>query len=616
MCLLPITPAESLKPLAAGDPTWGIIMLLLQTVGLPFVIVSASGPLLQHWFSVSSNGASPYRLYAVSNFGSLLGLLSYPFLIEPALGLRAQTLLWSGGFLVYGLLMCVCAWKFVQTKPMSDDSESVVTAESPLMKDRVLWGLLAALGSVLLLATTNQMSQDVTVVPFLWVLPLALYLVTFVISFDHARWYHRGVWIPLALLFVAALVTLLNYDFHRIELHLFIQIGIFVGAMFTCCMICHGEMVRLKPAPAFLTSFYLSVALGGALGGVFVSLIAPQIFDGMWELHLALIAVAVVITCTVGRDVRAGVITKVRLIKFVAVPWGLAVIALGFFLIRHVQLHTSESIDAKRSFYGVLRVQETATGTVDHKRTLYHGRITHSNQFLHTEGHRITPTTYYATTGGAGLVFRYHQKRLRQPQSSLKIGAIGLGAGTLAAYGRVGDMFRFYEINPDVESLAREHFTYLRDSSADITVALGDARIVMAEELATTGSQKFDVLFLDAFSGDSLPMHLFTAEAFSLYLEHLAPDGMIAVHISNRFLDLTDPLRTLAERFGLQSTFIRKVGVGQIEFTSEWVLLSRDSKLFMMIRVYNGERKWDRVEHKPVLWTDDYSNLLEVIKWD
>ena len=622
LLLLPITPPESLKPTGAGgSPVGGIVWLLLVTVGLPYVVISASGPLLQHWFGSVVEGKSPYRLYAISNFGSLLGLLTYPVLFEPNFRLGQQTGLWSVGYGIYAVLAGLCAWVLLRARresgQLDEENAELRTVALPApWTDRILWVALAACGSVLLLATTNQMCQDVAVVPFLWVLPLSLYLVTFIVAFDHARWYFRPFWIPLAAVSIGALVYLLNQDFSDDELPLSIQIAIYSVAMFASCMVCHGEMVRRKPHPRFLTGFYLAVSLGGALGGMFVGLLAPKIFTGYWELHVGLMAFAALAGICLRRDVSGGHVSEKgrALVYSGGVFWVGGMAVMAFYLHAHFAEVKGSAISSTRSFYGVLRVDEGDAFTDDHYRALYHGRISHGRQFL-SDQFRRWPVSYYTEESGAGLVFRYHPARrdVGSP-SPMKYGVIGLGVGTLATYANPGDTVRLYEINSQVEELAREYFTYLEDCDGEESVVLGDARISLEQEISQGRSEQFDALFVDAFSGDSIPIHLLTREAFELYFQHLKPDGVLAVHITNLHLDLSDPVRVLAEELGKEAILIEHEGEEYHMNYSVWVLVSDDRKMLDEIVFDGWMTPWDRDVPKDIHWTDDYSNLLDVIE--
>jgi len=613
--LLPITPAADLKPDGAeASPVGGIVWLLFLTVGLPYVVISASGPLLQHWFTEATAGKSPYRLYAVSNFGSLLGLLSYPILFEPHLKLGQQTGLWTGAYLIYAVFAGLCAWLFVNRAPPITNSTSPreVAGENgrASLSDRILWIAFAACGSILLLATTNQMCQDVAVVPFLWILPLSLYLISFIICFDHARWYWRPFWIPLAMVSVGALVYLLNQDYADTEMHLSWQITIYASALFAGCMVCHGEMVRLKPHPRYLTSFYLAVSLGGAMGGAFVSLVAPRIFSGYWELHTGLLLFAGLTTLTLVREFGK---RDHALVGAGAVLWIQALIFLAFYLRAHIHESEADTIRSTRSFYGVLRVYESGLFTDDHQRSLYHGRISHGSQYLSDKFHNW-PGTYYSKDSGVGVFF--DQYRAQQNNAPMKVGVVGLGVGTLAAWAESGDSVRFYEINSQVKDLATTYFTYLENCEGDASVVLGDARITLEWELKQQEPQQFDALFVDAFSGDSIPIHLLTREAFELYFEHLKDDGVLVVHITNLHLDLSDPVRTLAEELGKQAIQIEYDPDSWAENYSRWVLISSNTGLLAQIEAEGWSTPWWSESPQKIRWTDDYSNLLQVIDWE
>ncbi len=622
LLLLPITPPESLKPTGAeASPVAGILLLLFVTVGLPYMVIAASGPLLQHWFSTVESGKSPYRLYAISNFGSLLGLLTYPVIFEPHLRLGQQTNLWSTGYGIYVLLAGLCAWQMLrQDKTISTASrpEAPSTKATPApWIDRFAWVAFAACGSLILLATTNQMCQDVAVVPFLWVLPLSLYLITFIIAFDHARWYYRPFWISFSALSIAAVIYLINQDYANVEIHLAVQISIYACTVFSTCMVCHGEMVRLKPDPRFLTGFYLAVSLGGALGGAFVSLVAPRIFNGYWEFHLGLLSVVVLAGAVVLRDCKrssTGIYAIWR--RAGGLLWISGLVAMGFFLMSHRTEVMSQSIRSTRGFYGVLHVYENYVGTIDHNRALYHGRINHGSQYMSDE-YRHSPGSYYTAHGGAGVLFTNHPHRsdLEKPRP-IDFGVIGLGVGTLASYAKSGDSVRLYEINPQIEDIARADFSFLADCAGDETVVLGDARITLEQELLSGHGQQFDILFVDAFSGDSIPIHLLTREAFEVYFKHLRKDGVLAVHITNLHLDLSDPVRTLASELGMKCLQIEHDPVSEWANYSRWIIITDSQQVLDAIQAAGQSTPWDADTFREILWTDDYCNLLEVIDWD
>ena len=607
--LLPITPSESLKPDGSEHPVLGIVQLLVLTVGFPYFLLSASGPLLQHWFSEAFPTRSPYRLYAISNAGSLLGLVSYPFLFEPLLRTSAQTLIWSWAFAVYAIFAAACAILFIKQATHHAIKEAPAKADPPFLINKLLWVAFAACGSMLLLSLTNQMCQDVAVVPFLWVIPLSLYLLTFVISFDHSRWYRRRIWIPAAVVSIALLVVLMNRQFADEEWHLGLQIAIYCGAVFFGCMICHGEVVRLKPANRYLTGFYLLISLGGAIGGVFVSLIAPLIFDGYRELHFALILLAGLTSIELFRRYRS----SLKSIPFAAgaTIWLVLCGALIYGLTTQVQERDGSAIAVKRGFYGVLQVSETYGGTDESYLSLYHGRISHGRQYQKPEWEMLA-TTYYSEKSGVAAALSF----INTPAGGRHVGVIGLGVGTIATLSHEGDQFRFYEINPQVEEMAREHFTYLEKCDGDVEVVIGDARIMLEQELQRGEPQQFDTLFVDAFSGDSIPLHLMTKEAFALYFQHLKPDGVLVVHITNLHLDLSDPVRNLANEFGYTATRVEEYGEDEHTYYSDWVLISKDENFLQRLSESDYPSEWEHELRTGILWTDDYSNLLDVIAWD
>lgn len=611
--LLPITPDPAWKPDGTeASPLAGIVRLLALTVGFPYLLLSASGPLLQHWFAETHPGRSPYRLYAISNLGSLLGLLTYPFLFEPLLDVGQQTRLWSWGFVVYGLLAMAAGYLyFRKTRDWSDRVNSSETAPRPAAINVFLWIAFSACGSMLLLSLTSQMCQDVAVVPFLWVVPLSLYLLTFIIAFDHERWYHRAFAIPLAATGIGMTIWLMNRQYASTEWPLLWQIVIYCGTIFFCCLVCHGEVVRMKPHVRHLTAFYLCISLGGAIGGIFVSLAAPRLFTGYWELHLAFVILSILTSYQLWRHFAPQ--RRFAILIPTALAWLAAIGTMNYFLQVHIDSSRTQAIAVKRGFYGVLKVEEYTPNDEYAHRSLHHGRISHGRQYLAPDK-RDLATTYYSPESGVGAVFACLPQRNALPVAPIHVGVVGLGVGTIATYALPGDRFRFYEINPQVEELARSHFTFLGDCEGEEQVVLGDARVSLEREIAAGDSQQFDALFVDAFSGDSIPIHLLTKEAFELYFQHLKPDGVLAIHITNLHLELADPVRNLAKELGYEA-FRADYNPDDIEFESyysDWVLITKNTDFISALK--NAERitTWDREETLPILWTDDYSNLLEV----
>lgn len=602
---LPITPGGSWKPTGDEDPTLAILVLLGIHVGIPYLAIASTAPLLQRWFSYSDPARFPTRLYALSNLGSLLGLLTYPILVEPWMPLGTQTLSWSVAFSVFALLcggLAATLFRSGQPRPTPSATKAPGWA---------LWLALPACGSVMLLATTNKICQDVAVIPFLWILPLGLYLLSFIIAFGDTRWYDRRVWTTLLIPSLAGSVYLLLND----EAHILVQIATFSATLFSACMICHGELVRLKPSIQHLTAFYLMIALGGSLGGVFVTLVAPAIFQRYWEFHVGLVATyGLFALCVFAYGGQ-----RPALPRWVLGAWSVSMLLLLLGLGIPAYEESEDAIATHRSFYAVWQVNEFNRGTPLWRRELYHGAIQHGLQWMDPQYRRYA-TSYYGQDSGVAVAIKHHPKRLARatgalPGSGLYVGAVGLGTGTIATLGYEGDRFRFYEIDKEVMVLAKEYFHFLSESSAEVQIVLGDARITLAREMESGGSQQFDVLVMDGFSGDAIPVHLLTREAFDLYWNHLTPDGILAVNISNLHLDLVPVVRTLAEEQGKQAVLIsnsakRRDGIS----SADWVLVTGNQAFLASEGTVEHITEWPTDDIPRVAWRDDYSNLLDLLK--
>lgn len=588
----PITPAADMHPAVANFPVFNIFLLLTISVGLPYFILASNGPLMQAWFSRFFPEQSYARLYALSNVGSLFGLLAYPALVEPSLTLLQQGWVWAGGVVLFALVAGVLSFRARnESRVMAHTSIS----EKPSGALSTLWIILSGTASLFLLSVTNQVSQEVAVIPFLWIVPLAVYLLSFIFTFSDARWYDRRVY---TLLFSITSIAMLWAMAQAGSLNVIIQIAIYNLLLFLACMICHGELYRLRPHADHLTSFYLMVSLGGAAGGIFVNLIAPFIFTGYWEFYLGwVITIAILIIMLFPRF-----LAKINLQAFT-----LGVIFLVCVVLLSVNFNKMENAQfVERNFYGVIRVR--ASDGKDN--TMIHGMTVHGIQFLND---RTQPTTYYVEDSGVGLLLLNHPKY----GQNMHVGVLGLGVGTLAAYAQTGDVYRYYEINPVVVRLAEgegSYFTFLKDSKSETTVVTGDARISLEQELARGDAQNFDVLVLDTFSSDSIPVHLVTKEAFALYLEHLAADGVIAAHISNRHLDLRPVLWQLAQEFDLEIVQVNRSSSGNNGFPSEWILLARDPALLEIPAIKSHAISFSGYNTSIRLWTDDYSNLFQILK--
>lgn len=601
----PITPDASWKPQDVSSPILDIFRLLIISIGLPYFILAANGPLMQAWFSRLFPERSYARLYALSNAGSLLGLLVYPILIEPTFSLRAQGWIWSGGFAVFALLagwVAKRSWSApsVPARAMTPTPRPI--AASPPTARMVLWIALSATASLFLLSITNQISQEVAVIPFLWILPLALYLLSFILTFSGERGYQRRLY---TILFVLSSALTLFVMLNATSIQFTWQILVYCLLLFSACMLCHGELFLLRPPPQFLAAYYLMISLGGAFGGVFVSLIAPAIFSGYWEFFVAL-ATAIALWLTV---LRPGREDSARA-RFIVTIFGLVTIILAI-----LSTFFSGALYGRRNFYGLIRVHELVPdGSTERAYVMSHGITVHGLQFIAPHV-RDRATTYYVGESGAALAILNHPKYVHG--KPMRVALLGLGIGTLAAYAQPGDNYRLYEINPVVIELAEgygDYFSFLSDSQAEITTVLGDARISLERELAQGQPGNFDVLVLDTFSSDSIPVHLVTREAFALYLNHLAPNGIIAAHITNLHLDLQPVFWQLARHHGLHMVRVDYGGDSTGGYASQWILLAQDESLLDAPVIQGRALNLEGYSTNLRLWTDDYSNLFQIVK--
>ena len=586
---LPISPSEAWKPGGDDEPISRILLLLGASVGLPYLLVASTSPLLQAWFARARPGQDPYRLFAISNLASLIALVGYPFVVEPFLAAHEQVKLWSWLFVVFAVLCAVVAWR----TPRGELAEAAPAA-APAGRPRIaLWLALSATGSVLLLATTNHLTQNVASIPLLWLAPLTLYLLTFIIAFEGRNWYRPQLLWPLLLAWLAGMAWLLvDADYHY---NLPLQLGIFLPGLFLGCLFCHGELYRLRPEPQQLTKFYLMVSAGGALGGLLVAVVAPLAFDAYYELGVGMTALALLAA------LRFAQLGRLQSLASLGVLMGVAACAAYDAFHYHRDVRVSE-----RGFYGVLRVKEYGSpGEPSHLRRLVHGTIMHGEQYM--ERRRFV-TTYYQETSGIGVAIKSREER-----GPIRVGVIGLGTGTLAAYGRQGDVYRFYDIDARVVKLARQEFSYLADSPAKVEVALGDARLTLERE----PPQSFDVLAVDAFSSDAIPVHLITKEALGIYLKHVKSDGIVAFHVSNRFLDLIPVVARIAKEHGAHAVLVNDDPDDEDETLrsrSDWVLVSRDQAALEREAIVEGGGREAEDQPRWRTWTDDYSNLIQILK--
>jgi hypothetical protein len=602
---LPIIPNASWMRSGIGNPSLTILALLSVTVGMPYFLLASTSPLLQAWYARSHKSGMPYRLFALSNAASLLALLSYPFLIEPNLPSPRQGMIWSGAFVCFAALCGITAWRSSAERPV--ESEAADVAEKPAPEGsswiaRLLWLGLSGAASILLLAVTTHLTQDVAAIPFLWILPLIAYLLSFIICFESPRLYHRGVFVPL-------LIAALGFMAYRLwPEHLWMNmrlvIGLLTAGLFVCCMVCHGELVRLKPHPRRLTGFYVTISIGGAMGGLFVGLFAPNVFHAYYEFPIGLAFCAFVVAVVYSRELwRATPLW--RSTGFVV----MLVFLAGYFIFigQTMSWMVGGFIVVARNFYGQLRVSDEGDPRIDDDaaRKLIHGVINHGQQMLREE-YRRQPVTYFCPQSGIGRGMAALEGKPR------RIGILGLGCGTLAAYGRTGDTLRIYEINPQVVEIANRNFTYLKDTEAKVEVALGDGRLLLESE----APQEFDMLVMDAFSGDSVPVHLITKEAFAVYFRHLKPDGILAVNISNAYLNLEPVMERAANAFRKEALVYHWTpppADDMLCFACSWTLImnpataSAHPELLQRAKVLREERPFR-------MWTDEFSNMFSILK--
>jgi len=591
LALLPIVVRAAWKPGGAEDPTWLILGLLFATIGLPYFLLSTTGPLVQSWVARTPWSSQVYRYFSLSNLASLLSLLCYPVLIEPRSSLWQQAWGWSWG---YGVFVALCAGTTLLVArrwPGATPSPAAVGDKDkpPPWTDGLLWLVLPALASWLLLAVTNHITQNVAAVPFLWILPLSLYLFTFVLCFESDRWYRRGIFLPLA----AGVLVLCAFGLqHHVGSDVRTGLPIYVGGLFVLCMFLHGETARLRPAPRYLTRFYLMMSLGGATGGALVGLVAPHVLPAYYELGIGLVLTAL----------AAAAVLRQR--TWLRVAGGALAACCAVFLAVQIDGDRSDARQLLRNFYGALITFDVRrSDPANNVRLLSHGSIKHGEQFL-APSRRREPTTYYGATSGIGRALA------AAPAEPRRVGLVGLGAGTLATYGRSGDTYRIYEINPQVFELADSEFTFLRDSPARIERVLGDARLALERE----PPQGFDLLAVDAFSGDAVPVHLLTAEAMDVYLRHMKPDGIVAFHLTNRYLELAPVVARIAELKGLHAMLVSDDAKASNWLNpTDWVLVARDAAVLARGPLRGAASPVaPGADARP--WTDDFNNLLGALK--
>lgn len=592
--------SDAISHSAAQYPVTEMVTLLWQKAGLPYVVLASSGVLLQRWLIHLQPSGRWFEKYwfAWSNSGALLALCSYPFVIEPFVSLDTQLSLWGLGFIFFFLILaCGIVWALCQPAVKKDRVHSGAVSFS------VYWILYPLAGVMVLLATTHMLTQNVPPVPLLWLAPLVLYLLTYILCFSGLNCYDREYFLPLLLFCVVASSLMFLAGSH---FAIKWQVSMYLFILFISCFVCHGELRLLAPASGTDHSlYYWSISLGGCLGGCCVALLAPMAFEQLLEYPIAILSVLVMLIWQL-RQTRQLSPGKTGL-------WCVLMVSLvsGFLFMN--KLMVKDQVIAYRNFYGVVSVRdiEFQHGT---ERRLVDGTTVHGTQLLTEAIESVgeTPVSrahYYRENAGIDVAFNFVQQ-----QDSVSIGVVGLGAGVLASYGRLGDHFTFYEINPAVISLAHSHFSYLRHSPADIKVIQGDARMRLKEK-TVSGDKYFDLLVIDAFSSDAIPVHLLTQEAFALYREHLKPEGVLAVHISSTYLDLNRVIKQHVSRMSMSATLYSMPGSAG-NFGSDWMVIAVPE---VMARLKQPLYSKDELSRKltnanPVIWTDQHHSILALLK--
>lgn len=648
---LPIAVAAENDPPVTGTPILWLLRVLILTVGIPFFLVSTSGPLLQRWFARTDHRSAgdPYFLSVAGNVGSIVALLAYPALLEPSLRLGEQTSLWTTGYAILVVLTVACYWLVYRQARLhgaaGDRPSQAVSEPAPLWTHRRRWIVLAFVPSSLLLGVTTYLTTDVAAVPLFWIVPLVIYLLTFALVFAKRALVPHAVVVRVLPILVLPLASLIIFDS---SLPAALQSPVHLATFFIAAMVCHGELARMRPHGRYLTEFYLCVSIGGVLGGLFNALLAPLLFTTVLEYPLAL-----VLACAL-RPQRTGVLNTAAARRLdVALPLAFGVFVLGvmfafkgadskaplalvavyivpavicftfrprpirfalslgaLMLASGAYMSANEGVSHRgRSFFGVHRILHKPERNA---RYLVHGGIIHGVQRL-DPSRRREPSTYFHETGPIGQAFA----TFHGPTAKRRVGVIGLGVGTLAAYGEAGQDWTFYEIDPAIADLAANsrHFSFLADSPARTRVVLGDARISLTKE----PPHAFDLLIVDAFSSDAIPVHLLTREALKLYWEKLDAHGVLAFHISNRYIDFAPLLAGLARDAGLvclvqDDLLLSAADMADEKTASRWAVMARSAG---DLGALAHDTRWHALPARPttVAWTDDFSNPLALFRW-
>ena len=625
---LPIQPADYWKPVDASDPVGRILATLALSVGLPYAVLATTSPLLQRWVSLIDPSRRVTRYFAISNFGSFLGLLSFPFVVEPMLTSPQQAIYWSYGFGAYALCFAACAI-FVAVRrpravspeadsPVPADGTAAVAAGAPsaegrrfLRSDVIAWIGWATGGTLLLLASTNLVTEWITVVPLLWVLPLALYLLSFVLVFASAGYYRREIYLPL---FIVLASGSLFIGRQESTVAMLAQIVLLSACMFAGCMICHGEIVATTPTARRLTGFYLAISFGGFLGGALVAFVAPAIFPDVWEYQISILAVA---GAAIFMEIKKQGILARHIPKPVFQGLALAfAVLLGGYVIREVGRSGSVVWQA-RNFYGVVKVVDNHDPALTERViSMFQSGVDQGNAWVAPELQN-RPACDFGETSGVGLALRYVKaRRDGGPNTPIRVGIIGLGVGMTLGYAKLGETVRFYELNPAVADAASQVFPFIRNTKATVEIVLGDGRLSLERETKIATFQKFDILVLDAFRGSSPPMHLMTKEAYEIYLSALKPDGILAVDLDLWNFELSPLHRGFSQTFNLPvGWFSTPDMVDDCDDGISWTLYTRDEGFWKIKRVARNCSDWPDRSDRTIVWTDKNTNLLSVMCW-
>jgi len=617
-----ILPKETMKPSADRSEIYQIILILLLTIGIPYFTLSTTSPLLQYWFAKTQKDKEPYLLYSFSNMGSMLGLLSYPFLIEPLLSLRIQAKVWSAIFYLFAFISIIFLWKISEMKlaeislPLNPKKKKTSSASKKIEEikpmnffKKICWFLLPMNSSMMLLAFTNKLCIDIPSLPLLWVLPLSIYLLSYIITFSGWSFsYHRAVFFSVIALGCAGIFYDLRYpctfSFPK-------QLLIYSLTLYFACTASHGELYRLRPKTDKLTGYYLVISGGSAIGAILVAIIAPLLLPDYFEVNISLAVILILLVALFYNDLRDRIVHLKDYIYIASSA--LIAIIVSSFLFYHIYFVLKYPLEIKRNFYGVIRIFEMdREDPYIRKFHLMHGFTDHGAQFTHPS-RKEEPLLYYSKESGIGLAFRGYPR-----SSPMQVAVVGLGIGTIALYSQKGDHFRFYEINPLVVDLAKDtrYFSCLeiaKNRGAKIDIVLGDARLSMEKEVSSGIKNKYDILVLDAFSSDAIPLHLLTKEAFSIYFTLLKKDGILAIHISNRNIDLSPVILSMAEYYLYHPFFLinyQKPEKGI--YFARWILLTNNASFVK--NYYTGNIPVPQEKRLKNLWTDDFSNIWKLIK--